>query len=99
MDFEFIDESEIESVKRGRKSEVPAELVDTLTKALATGKAISLREYAGDPKSAGYKSYKAKVGSMLRQAGVLAKVKVRTNWSPSGVPQVRVSKSAPAKSK
>lgn len=98
MDFEFIDEGDIESVKRGRKSTVPTELVELLAKC-PQGKAVVLRDYAGNPSEEGYKSYKASTSAMLRQAGKLAGVKVTIAWSPAGVPQVKLSKPKPAKSK
>lgn len=98
MDYEFIDENDIESVKRGRKSTVPTELVELLAKVPA-GKAIVLRDYAGDPKHEEYKSYKASTSAMLRQAGKSAGVKVTISWSPAGVPQIKLAKSKPAKSK
>ena len=98
MDFEFIDENDIESVKRGRKSEVPTELVELLTKC-PQGKAIVLRDYAGNPNDEDYKSYKASTSATIRNAGKLAGVKVAIAWSPAGVPQIRLTKSKPAKSK
>lgn len=98
MDFEFIDENDIESVKRGRKSTVPTELVELLAKVPA-GKAVALRDFAGNPSDEDYKSYKASVSAMLRQAGKLAGVKVTIAWSPAGVPQIKLAKSKPAKSK
>lgn len=96
MDFEFIDEGEIESVKRGRKSTVPTELVELLAK-VPVGKAVVLRDYAGDPSDEGYKSYKASTSAMLRQAGKTAGVKVTIAWSPAGVPQIRLANKPAAK--
>jgi len=90
MDFEFIDESEIESVKRGRKTTVPAELVD-MVKTCPKGKVILMRAYAQDTSNPDeYKKNKARVSAMFRKAGELAGVKVSTVWSPAGVPQVKV---------
>lgn len=90
MDFEFIDESEIESVKRGRKTTVPAELVD-MVKTCPKGKAILMRKYAQDIADADeYKKNKARISAMFRKAGELAGVKVSTTWSPAGVPQLKV---------
>ena len=93
MDFEFIDENDIESVKRGRKSQVPQELVDAIRK-LTAGKALALRAFAGDPKDDGYKSYKASTSATIRSAAKLASVKVTVSWSPNGVPQVALAKTA-----
>lgn len=91
MDFEFIEESDMESVKRGRKTTVPAELV----KALATvpkGKAVKLTALAGDTTDAkAYKAHKASTSATIRSAGKQAGVKVAISWSPAGVPQVVVS--------
>ena len=91
MDVEFIDENDIESVKRGRKTTVPQELVDLL-KRVPKGKAIALKEYAHDPKAEGYKSYKASTSSTIRNAGKVAGLKVSISWSPAGLPQVRVTR-------
>lgn len=91
MNFEFIDESDIEAVSRGRKSNASPELV----KALATcpkGKAIRLSEFAGDiSDQEAYKTHKQNASATLRSAGKLAGVKVSIQWSPTGVPQVKVS--------
>lgn len=95
MDFEYIDEGDIEAVKRGRKSEVPAELVEAL-KACPSGKAVALKRYAYDPMADDYKSYKARVSAQFRSAGKAAGLKVTCVWSPAGVPQVRVSPLSPS---
>lgn len=94
MDFEFIDETDIQSVKRGRKSQVPQALVDALAK-MPTGKAVVVRDLALDPKDEDYKTRKATVSSTIRQAGRLAGVEVAIAWSPAGVPQVRVRPAKP----
>jgi hypothetical protein len=88
MDFEFIDDDAVEVSKRGRKSSVSPELVEAMKNAPA-GKAVALREFAGDPADEDYKSYKAAVSAMLRSAGKQAGKTVAIAWSPSGVPQVR----------
>lgn len=93
MDYEFIDEGDMESVKRGRKSTVPQELIDLLA-TLPVGKACVLKDYAGDPTDEGYKSYKATASATIRSAGKQAGVKVTISWSPAGVPQVRLAKSS-----
>lgn len=89
MDFEFIDESDIEAVSRGRKSNVPTELVEALRK-LPKGKAIAIKAFACDPASPDYKNEKASVSATVRSAGKQAGVKVSIGWSPAGVPQVKV---------
>ena len=88
MDFEFIDEADIQSVKRGRKTTVPSELVEMLTK-LPKGQAVLLRQFALDPKADDYKTQKASKSAMLRKAGELAGLEVSITWSPAGVPQVK----------
>lgn len=87
MDFEFIDEGDIEGVKRGRKSQVPQELID-LFKAMPVGKAVKLTAYAGNPSDPDYKAHKANASSVIRQAGKQAGIETRISWSPAGVPQV-----------
>lgn len=90
MDFEFIDESAIQGVKRGRKSTCPPELVDALSK-LPKGKAMVVKAFALDPKSATYGKDKATKGATIRTAGKQAGVKVSIVWTPAGVPQVKVT--------
>ena len=87
MDFEIIDENEIEAVRRGRKSTVPAELVEAL-RTMPKGKAIRIADMALDPKSEDYKNDKASVSAILRSAGKQAGVEVAISWSSAGVPQV-----------
>jgi hypothetical protein len=91
MDFEFIDENEIESVKRGRKSTAPAELVEALAK-MPKGQAVRIKGMKLDPTSPDYKTDKASVSASIRTAGKLAGVKVAISWSPDGVPQVKTAK-------
>lgn len=90
MDFEFIDENEIEAVSRGRKSNVPTELVEALKK-MPKGKAVRIKDFALDPKSDDYKNDKASVSATIRSAGKQAGVKVVIAWSPDGVPQVKTA--------
>ena len=87
MEFEFIDESDIEAVRRGRKSTVPQELVEAF-RAMPKGKAIRVTDLALDPKSEDYKNDKASVSAILRSAGKQAGVEVTISWSPLGIPQV-----------
>lgn len=91
--FEIIDESEIVSVKRGRKTEVDAELVKLLT-SLPKGKAVRATKYAFANPSAdedGYKKHKSKVSASMRTAGKSAGLKVTFAWSPDGIPQLTVT--------
>lgn len=94
MDFEFIDEGDIEGVKRGRKSQVPQELID-LFKAMPVGKAVKLTAYAGNPSDPDYKTHKQNASTVIRQAGKSAGIETKISWSPAGVPQV--SRKAPKK--
>ena len=87
MDFEIIDQSEIEAVSRGRKSTVPAELVEALAK-MPKGQAIRIKGLALDTKSDDYKNDKASVSAMIRSAGVQAGVQVAISFSPEGIPQI-----------
>ena len=99
MDFEFIDENEIESVKRGRKSTVSPELVEAFRKVPA-GKAVKVTALAGNPADAeAYKLHKASASAMLRSAGAQAGKTVKISWSSAGVPQVTLTTPKPAKSK
>lgn len=99
MDFEFIDENEIESVKRGRKSTASPELVEAFRKVPA-GKAVKVTALAGDPADVeAYKRHKASASATLRSAGAQAGKKVKISWSTAGVPQVTLSTPKPAKSK
>lgn len=91
--FEIIDESEIVSVKRGRKSEVDSELVNLL-KGLPKGKAIRATKYAfANPEAdaEGYKKHKASVSANMRNAGKSAGLKVNFSWSPDGIPQLTIT--------
>lgn len=91
MDYEFIDENDIDSVKRGRKSSAPKDLIEMLS-TLTAGKACKLNKFAGDPADEGYENYKSNTGAMIRSAAKQAGVTVRVSWSPLGVPQVRLLK-------
>jgi len=89
MDFEFIDETEIEAVRRGRKSTVSHELVEALA-SMPKGKAIRINEYALDPTSEDYKNDKASNSALIRSAGKQAGVEVSIQFSPQGIPQVTI---------
>lgn len=91
MEFEFIDEGEIEAVRRGRKSTASPELVEAL-RSLPTGKAIRFRDLGLDPTSEDYKNDKASASAMIRSAGSQAGVLVTIAWSREGFPQVKVRK-------
>ena len=88
MDFEFIDENDIQAVRRGRKTNADATLVKALGE-MPKGKAIRLTALRQDPTSPEYKNDKATASASIRTAGKLAGVKVSISWSPDGVPQVK----------
>lgn len=94
MDFEFIDEGDMESVRRGRKSTVPQELVDAL-RTMPKGKVLAIKAFALDPSDTDYKNNKASVSATIRSAGTQAGVKVSISWSPKGLPQVKTAPLAP----
>lgn len=90
-EFEFIDESEVEYSKRGRKPVfVPylAEAMQALKKA-PKGKALPLKNYALDPASESYAKDKARVSAMIRSHAKVAGLTVGIVWSLSGVPTVK----------
>jgi hypothetical protein len=89
--YQIIDESELEFVQRGRKSNADLELVDALRK-LTKGKALALPSEKVDMTSAVevVKTEKARISANLRSAGKLAGVKIAIRWSPSGVPQIAI---------
>lgn len=93
MNYEFIDETDIESVKRGRKSSADPKLVDALRQ-LPEGKAVVVKDLALDPSDPDYKSHKATVSAQIRSAGKQAGVEVSIAFTPTGVPQVKRRKKA-----
>lgn len=87
MDFSFIDEGDMEFTPRGRKSNVPKELVDAIRK-MPKGKAIVLTAYTVKPNTDTAKTERARVGATIRSASAQAGVKVSIRWSSAGVPQI-----------
>ena len=89
--YQIIDESALEFVQRGRKSNADPELVDALRK-LTKGKALALPSEKVDMTSPAevVKTEKARISANLRSAGKLAGVKVAVRWSPIGVPQIAI---------
>lgn len=89
--YQIIDESALEFVQRGRKSNADPELVDALRK-LTKGKALALPSEQVDMSSPAevVKTEKARISANLRSAGKLAGVKVAIRWSPVGVPQIAI---------
>ena len=89
MEFEFIEESEIESVKRGRKAIVVPELVAFLTKA-KVGQTVKVPTFALDSSLATAeekKTAKAKNSATLRvQAKNAGWKKVAIIWDVNNTP-------------
>lgn len=89
MNFEFIEESEIESVKRGRKAIVIPELVEFLTKA-KVGQLVKVTMFALDNELVepeDKKNAKAKNSATLRaQAKASGWAKVGIIWDTKNVP-------------
>lgn len=99
MKYEYIEESEVEVVKRGRKSQVPAEVVEAIRN-IPAGMTVKLSEFALNPADEDYKNDKASISAMLRQAGKVAGMEVGIRFTPTGIPQVTPragKKSKPAK--
>lgn len=87
-EFEFIDSSEVEFVRRGRKSNIDGKLVAKLA-TLPKGKSVAIVSLRQDPTLSTYKTDKARVSSQIRTACVSAGLDgFRILWSPAGVPQV-----------
>jgi hypothetical protein len=89
MEFEFIEESEIESVKRGRKAIVIPELVAFLSKA-KVGQTVRVAMFALDNEIVTLedkKTAKAKNSATLRaQAKASGWAKVAIIWDVNNVP-------------
>ncbi len=90
--FEFIEESEMESVKRGRKAQVIPEMVAFFAKA-KVGQIVKVNYFAIDTESVSaedVKTAKAKNAATIRShAKASGWSKVQISWSPKGVPQVK----------
>jgi hypothetical protein len=89
--YQIIDETELEFVPRGRKSNTDLELVDAMRK-LTKGKALAIPSLQVDMKLTAevVKSEKARISAMLRACAKQAGVTIAIRWSPTGVPQVAV---------
>jgi len=88
-EFEIINETEVEAVRRGRPSNASPELIQAL-KGLKSGQALRLSGFACDPKSEDYGTQKSSKSATIRTAGDQAGVTVSIKWSPAGIPQVMV---------
>jgi hypothetical protein len=87
--LEVINESEMEFVSRGRKSNVPQALVDAIVK-LPKGKVVRITSLKVDGASKTAKTEKARVSAVIRQAGKQAGKVITIAWSKDGTPQVLV---------
>lgn len=89
-DFEEIPEDQVESVRRGRKSNVDPGLVQAL-KGLKKGKAIRIPSQSLDPSAPSYRTDKARVSAQLRTAMRMAgHADFSIIFSPEGTPQIRL---------
>lgn len=91
MDFEFIDESEIESVKRGRKPIVITEMVAFMSKA-KVGQIVKLANLAIDSALDAESKKKAKAtnsATIRAQAKNANWVKVGIVWDKNGIPYAK----------
>lgn len=90
--FEFIEESEMESVKRGRKAQVIPEMVAFFARA-KVGQIVRVNYFAIDMENTSaedVKTAKAKNAATIRShAKASGWAKVQISWSPNGVPQVK----------
>jgi hypothetical protein len=86
MDDEIIRADEVVVSPRGRKAEIDPELVAKF-KALKPGEAIKLGAYFGSVP----KAERSKVSQQMRKHWEIArKDGIRIDYTPEGVPQVRV---------
>jgi hypothetical protein len=90
MQFEVINESEMQFISRGRKSTVAPELVEQIKK-LAKGKAIAVTSMKVTAKGNEAKTERARYGAQIRAAAKQAGRKVTIRWSVAGVPQIVVT--------
>lgn len=90
--FEFIDESEIESVKRGRKAHIIPELVAFMSKA-KVGQIVRVANLALDSdivSAEDKKTAKATNSAVIRnQAKLSGWAKVRITWDTKNVPYAK----------
>lgn len=87
-DFEIIEVSQVEFVKRGRKSTVSPALIEAL-RALPKGSALAIKSHKADPSAPNFANEKSRLASQIRTACREAGLEgFRILWSPQGVPQV-----------
>jgi hypothetical protein len=89
-DFEIVDPTKIEFVRRGRKTNLDPKVLNAV-KGLAKGQTLAIRMLAVDPASPDFRNEKAKVSAQIRKACENAgHKKHRINWTAQGVPCVTV---------
>lgn len=87
-DFEVVNASEIDFVKRGRKAEANPALIARL-KTLQKGQTLAIKMMALDPNANTYAKDKARISSQIRTACRLANLQAFTiNWNTAGIPHV-----------
>jgi hypothetical protein len=84
-DFEFIDESEVESTRRGRKPNPAAIALSQGFANMAKGQTVRIARL-----TATTEGDRIKNGNLIRSGATLAGRKVGIRWSPAGVPQVTI---------
>lgn len=86
-DFEVISESDVESVRRGRRpNDAAVDLAQRLAN-LKVGQIIRITVL-----TANTPAEKQANGYLIRSAAKLANVKVGIRWAPNGMPQVTIKK-------
>jgi hypothetical protein len=89
-EFQFVEASQVEFVRRGRKSNVDQKVVDNLRK-LKQGGALILTGLKQNPNADTYQNDKSRTAGQIRTAcglAGLARGQYRILWTPTGVPQV-----------
>jgi hypothetical protein len=88
-DFEIVEASSINFAKRGRKSNVDADLVAKL-RGVKVGQTVLIRKMALNPQASDYRTAKARVSSQLRNACASAGLDTYAiRWTLDGVPSIQ----------
>lgn len=90
MEFEFIEDGDMEFAKRGRQPVVNVALRDALAQFAKApkGKRLALKGLALDVKADDYKVAKARVSAVIRSHAKMVGLTVTVAWSLTGVPTV-----------
>jgi hypothetical protein len=87
-EFEVVDASKIEFVKRGRKAEADPKLIEAL-RGLGKGKTLAVKKMTLDPQADTYGKDKARISSQIRTACRLANLATFSiTWDRNGTPYV-----------